>query len=186
MTAPVPSKECFWTKCSDSRRCAAFGSCVAKTQAGGATFPQAMPASESPVTQQEIVSAIHHHARELARLTATWPAQDEIERLRTALTGIQSCSTCEACRGAATLALGGVQPKPAHEREMPHCSTCACPPYQAPEPEPTHFAFLIKRPRDKEAWPTIFTSCERAIAYEHRASAVVPVRLALPPSGEPQ
>lgn len=132
MTDPVPSKECFWTKCSDSRRCAAFGSCVAKTQAGGATFPQAMPASESPVTQQEIVSAIHHHARELARLTATWPAQDEIERLRTALTGVQSCSTCEACRGAATLALGGAKAKPAHERESPHCSTCAC--GLAPEP----------------------------------------------------
>lgn len=32
---------------------------------------------------------------------------DEIERLQTALRGIQSCSTCEACRGAATLALGG-------------------------------------------------------------------------------
>ena len=30
--------------------------------------------------------------------------------LRTALRGIQSCSTCEACRGAATLALGGAQP----------------------------------------------------------------------------
>jgi len=32
--------------------------------------------------------------------------QDEIERLRTTLTGIASCSTCEVCRGAATLALG--------------------------------------------------------------------------------
>jgi hypothetical protein len=35
-----------------------------------------MPASESPVTQQEIVSAIHHHACELARLTETWPAHE--------------------------------------------------------------------------------------------------------------
>lgn len=58
----------------------------------------------------------------------------ELTAARTALRGIQSCSTCEACRGAATLALGGVQPKPAHEREMPHCRTCACPPYQAPQP----------------------------------------------------
>jgi hypothetical protein len=54
----------------------------------------------------------------------------------------------------------------------------------APEPEPTHFAFLIKRPRDKEAWPTIFDSREAAEGYEHRASEVVPVRLAQPPSGE--
>lgn len=37
----------------------------------------------------------------------------EIERLRSALRGIQSCSTCEACRGAATLALGGAAPEPA-------------------------------------------------------------------------
>lgn len=84
---------------------------------------------------------------------------EEIQRLRTALRGVQSCSTCEACRGAATLALGGA----------------------TPEPEPTHFAFLIKRPRDKEAWPTIFASREGAEGYEHRASEVVPVRLAQPP-----
>lgn len=51
----------------------------------------------------------------------------------------------------------------------------------APEPEPTHFAFLIKRPRDSEAWPTIFASREGAEGYEHRASEVVPVRLAQPP-----
>lgn len=29
-----------------------------------------------------------------------------IERLRTTLTGISTCSTCEACRGAALRALG--------------------------------------------------------------------------------
>lgn len=51
----------------------------------------------------------------------------------------------------------------------------------APEPEPTHFAFLIKRPRDKEAWPTIFTSRARAIEYPDRASPVVPVCLTQPP-----
>lgn len=76
----------------------------------------------------------------------------ENDRLKTALRGIQSCSTCEACRGAATLALGGVQTfecigrcgasvpgpnaycsvcflrarRPAHERESPHCSNCSC------------------------------------------------------------
>lgn len=100
-----------------------------------------------------------------ARRTADyWKAEHlagnaEIERLEVALCGIQSCSTCEACRGAATRALGGA----------------------APEPEPTHFAFLIKRPRDKEAWPTIFDSRERAEGYEHRASPVVPVCLAQPP-----
>lgn len=31
----------------------------------------------------------------------------EIGRLRAALRGVQSCSTCEACRGAATRALQG-------------------------------------------------------------------------------
>lgn len=115
--------------------------------------------------------------------------------LQTALTGIQSCSTCEACRGAATIALGGTHTcigncgasvpgpnayceacflkerrgaralaesayrdgygadltddrdlserthelirslsRPAHEREMPHCSSCSCPPYEASQP----------------------------------------------------
>lgn len=33
-------------------------------------------------------------------------------KLRTALTGISTCGTCEACRGAARLALGGVTPEP--------------------------------------------------------------------------
>jgi hypothetical protein len=33
-------------------------------------------------------------------------SRETIERLCTALRGIASCSTCEACRGAATMALG--------------------------------------------------------------------------------
>lgn len=33
-------------------------------------------------------------------------AADEIQNLRTTLTGISTCSTCKACRGAARLALG--------------------------------------------------------------------------------
>lgn len=37
---------------------------------------------------------------------------EEIHRLRTALTGVSTCGTCEACRGAARLALGGVTPEP--------------------------------------------------------------------------
>ena len=40
--------------------------------------------------------------------------QAKIMSLRTTLRGIQSCSTCEACRGAATLALG-VEIKPTGE-----------------------------------------------------------------------
>lgn len=52
-------------------------------------------------------------------------------------------------------------------------------------PEPTHFAFLVKRPRDKEAWPTIFASRESAEGYEHRASPVVSVCLAQSPSDAP-
>ena len=30
--------DCFWAMCSNRRRCGEFGSCVAKAQAGGATF----------------------------------------------------------------------------------------------------------------------------------------------------
>lgn len=36
------------------------------------------------MTQQEIVSAIHHYARELARLTATWPADEPSKNLEAA------------------------------------------------------------------------------------------------------
>lgn len=32
--------DCFWPRCSNRGRCAAFGSCVAKAQAGGASFPK--------------------------------------------------------------------------------------------------------------------------------------------------
>lgn len=36
----TPSEgECFWPRCSNCKRCAAHGSCVAKAQAGGASFP---------------------------------------------------------------------------------------------------------------------------------------------------
>lgn len=42
----------------------------------------------------------------LLRASGFDDAADTIDRLVTALRGIQSCSTCEACRGAATLALG--------------------------------------------------------------------------------
>lgn len=45
------------------------------------------------------------------------------------------------------------------------------------EQEPTHFAFLVRRPQDREAWPLIFTSRERADAYEGRVSPVVPLVL---------
>lgn len=37
--------DCFWPKCSDSRRCAAHGSCVAKAQAGGAAWPKSKEAA---------------------------------------------------------------------------------------------------------------------------------------------
>lgn len=30
---------CYWKQCSNQKRCGEFGSCVAASQAGGATFP---------------------------------------------------------------------------------------------------------------------------------------------------
>lgn len=47
--------------------------------------------------------------RQLLRMTTTESerlVREENEQLRTALQGITSCSTCEACRGAAEIALG--------------------------------------------------------------------------------
>lgn len=40
--------------------------------------------------------------------------RQRIERVETALRGVQSCSTCEACQGAATLVLGDPPGIPAH------------------------------------------------------------------------
>jgi hypothetical protein len=44
------------------------------------------------------------------------PVLDEVARLRTALTGISTCSSCEVCRGAALRALG--ESKPTNARRI--------------------------------------------------------------------
>lgn len=65
--------DCFWrTGCSDSARCNANGSCVAASQAGGATFPQEMKPDNRPLSHMEILSAVAHHASEIARLKARY------------------------------------------------------------------------------------------------------------------
>lgn len=141
---------------------------------------------EQPPSKDQMQPCPHGHTPGLCRACM----RAEIDRLQTALRGIQSCGTCGACRGAATRALregcapieqvgqaaemnwmpfeAGVEflnsrlmkidpsyvlknwemkyievrvdmrtgamlirpDKPAHEREMPHCSTCSCPPYE--------------------------------------------------------
>lgn len=35
--------DCFWPRCSNHKRCEAHGSCVAKAQAGGASWPTTRP-----------------------------------------------------------------------------------------------------------------------------------------------
>lgn len=68
--------DCFWASgCSDSARCNAKGSCVAASQAGGATFPQQMQPDTTPLSHMEILSAVAHHAREIARLTEAVPVR---------------------------------------------------------------------------------------------------------------
>jgi hypothetical protein len=68
--------DCFWQSgCSDSARCNAHGSCVAATQAGGAPFAQQMEPDTRPLSHMEILSAVAHHAREIARLTAALPVK---------------------------------------------------------------------------------------------------------------
>jgi len=39
------------------------------------------------------------------------------------------------------------------------------------------YAFLIRRPRDKEAWPVVFSDRERAERYSGRVSVIVEVNL---------
>jgi hypothetical protein len=43
MTKSTCETDCFWPRCSNHRRCNEYGSCVAKAQAGGATFKSAVP-----------------------------------------------------------------------------------------------------------------------------------------------
>jgi hypothetical protein len=44
-------------------------------------FAQCMGTSDtSPISQQEIVSAIHHHASEIARLTEAWPTEQGLPK----------------------------------------------------------------------------------------------------------
>ena len=78
-----------------------------------------VPSKERDIEQMESLAGVangtrdprDYEIRKLADFAIT-----RIESLHTALRGIQSCSTCEACRGAATLALGGATPEPAAER----------------------------------------------------------------------
>lgn len=39
--------DCFWPRCSNHKRCEAFGSCVAKAQAGGASFDLSKPRTDA-------------------------------------------------------------------------------------------------------------------------------------------
>lgn len=75
--------------------------------------PQApTAANELSAEQEERVDALRdecsrlHMDADRSILRQIVHLQDEIQRLRTALTGISTCSTREACRGAATRALG--------------------------------------------------------------------------------
>jgi hypothetical protein len=78
-----------------------------------------VPSKERDIEQMESLAGVANGTRDPRdydiRTLADF-AITRIERLRTALRGIQSCSTCERCRGAATLALGGAAPEPAAER----------------------------------------------------------------------
>lgn len=155
MTDPVPSKELA----ESLRRLAGWSMW---------THPRE-PDAERRSDVRNLHAAYEDNLNKLEELhDAHDTLERENDRLRTALRGIQSCSTCEACRGAATLALGGVETfacigncgasvpgpnaycsacflkarRPAHAREMPHCSTCSCPPY---EPEPVRGVDLVTK-----------------------------------------
>lgn len=66
----------------------------------------------NPVPSKELIAQIRadaaefDHPDEILNKADLLFLLDEIERLRAALTGISTCSTCEVCREAATLALG--------------------------------------------------------------------------------
>jgi hypothetical protein len=62
--------------------------------------------SSTPRTDA-VVTYWHLMQRETVHADFARQLERELTAARLALTGIASCSTCEACRGAATLALGG-------------------------------------------------------------------------------
>lgn len=44
--------DCFWPQCSDRKRCELHGSCVAKLQRGGTSWPQSNANERSPDYQR--------------------------------------------------------------------------------------------------------------------------------------
>lgn len=48
-----------------------------------------------------------------------------------------------------------------------------------------HYAFLVKRPQDKFAWPTIFVNPDMAMNYPHRVSTIVRLDLVEGAEAEP-
>lgn len=85
---------------------------------GGFSF-QTMPASDSPVTQQEVVSAIHHHASEIARLTAAWPAQPPRDALH-----CTDCRLLYSDSGWADFVVSDEVWQQIHPESGVLCSTC--------------------------------------------------------------
>lgn len=57
--------QCFWTRCSNRARCGAYGSCVAREQAGGKSWPfPVMDANLRRARAQAITAAILHEIKE--------------------------------------------------------------------------------------------------------------------------
>lgn len=89
-----------------------------------------VPSKEWTLLAEGREYAEHLKGTNIPGYTVVEDLTNEIERLRNALRGIQSCSTCEACRGAATMALGTSQPPPAVRcvcGEGSYASTDQCP-----------------------------------------------------------
>jgi hypothetical protein len=71
----VSDSSCFWKSCSNRKRCAVFGSCIAIHQRAhlDKLFPEEAALVAPLLSHLEILSLVAHHAREIIRLTAAIP-----------------------------------------------------------------------------------------------------------------
>lgn len=77
--------DCFWPRCSDQKRCHKFGSCVAKAQAGGASFDAQLMMADPNSNETLLTENKNLHLLLAVATNDLALAGLEIERLRAAL-----------------------------------------------------------------------------------------------------
>lgn len=168
MTDPVPSKE---------RATPRTNAVVCEFESKNPPYKELVTADFARQLERELAVAVEILATNEKYIEGEWfnrvtykqqarNAQEENARLRTALTGIQSCSTCEACRGAATRVL---YPDPVTAFE------------KLAEALPAGFQFPTMEPNNEP-----LTHLEILSAVHHHANEIVRLTATVPVQCSPQ